>query len=326
MRFEVRYPSGEAHEVELPGTLAVLGRDPGSDLVLNDVKCSRRHAVVEAGADGLIIRDTDSANGIFVNGRKVERSRLRDGDVVRVGEITLRVLPEPVAGTVVMGPDEMQAMAFEPSPGFAKPAIATLETEPLDPAEAPVRRPAPRGGSTVKAASAAKASPSLPARPADGRAIPRPLTVSLLSALWLLSAVVYVAGAVVALRRPELPPPYGAVAAAVSALLALVAVALGIGLWGMKPWARLLQIVAAVLGLFVCPMTLASATVLVYFLRKGTAVRFRGKDPSLLSEADAAAAADLSAETAFAAAVLAMTALGVVSLALAAFYARPPAS
>jgi hypothetical protein len=45
-----------------------------------------------------------------------------------------------------------------------------------------------------------------------------------------------------------------------------------------------------------------------------------------LSEADAAAAADLSAETAFAAAVLAMTLLGVVSLALAAFYTRPPAS
>jgi hypothetical protein len=131
---------------------------------------------------------------------------------------------------------------------------------------------------------------------------------------------------VVALRRPELPSPYGAVAAAVSAVLAVIAVVLAIGLWSLRPWARVLQIVAAGLGLFVCPMTLASATVLVYFLRKGTAVRFRSQGDAPLSDADAAAAADLSAETAFAAAVLAMTALGVVSLAVAAFYARPSAS
>src|SRR3972149_1759941 len=44
MRFEVSYPAGSPHEVDLPGTVAVLGRDPASDLVLNDTKCSRRHA------------------------------------------------------------------------------------------------------------------------------------------------------------------------------------------------------------------------------------------------------------------------------------------
>ena len=62
-----------------------MGRDPSCDLVLNDLKCSRRHAVVEAGPDGLAIRDTGSANGIFVNGKKIERSALKAGDVVRLG-------------------------------------------------------------------------------------------------------------------------------------------------------------------------------------------------------------------------------------------------
>ena len=90
MRFEVRYPTGAPHEIELQGTLAVLGRDPSCDLVLNDVKCSRRHAVVEAGPDGLAIRDTESANGIFVNGIQVRYARLDDGDLVTFGTVRFR--------------------------------------------------------------------------------------------------------------------------------------------------------------------------------------------------------------------------------------------
>ncbi|HJS58981.1 MAG TPA: FHA domain-containing protein, partial [Vicinamibacteria bacterium] len=110
MRFEVKYPSGEPHEVELSGTVAVLGRDPSCDLVLNDARCSRRHAVVEAGPQGISIRDAGSANGIYVNGKKVERSALADGDVVRLGEVSLRVLPEEVPGTVVMAPEDLESM------------------------------------------------------------------------------------------------------------------------------------------------------------------------------------------------------------------------
>src|SRR5262245_6476074 len=94
VKFEVRYPTGSVHEVELQGTLAVLGRDPSCDLVLNDAKCSRRHAVIEAGPQGLSIRDSGSANGVYVNGKRVERSGLAEGDEVRLGEVTLKVLPE----------------------------------------------------------------------------------------------------------------------------------------------------------------------------------------------------------------------------------------
>ncbi len=110
MRFEVKYPAGEPHEVELSGTVAVLGRDPSCDLVLNDARCSRRHAVVEAGPQGISIRDAGSANGIYVNGKKVERSALASGDVVRLGEVCLKVLPEEVPGTVVMAPEDLESM------------------------------------------------------------------------------------------------------------------------------------------------------------------------------------------------------------------------
>ena len=85
----------------------VVGRDPSCDLVLHDVKCSRRHAVLEAGPDGIMIRDTGSANGVFLNEQKVERAPLKTGDVVRLGDSVVKVLPEEVEGTVVMGPADI---------------------------------------------------------------------------------------------------------------------------------------------------------------------------------------------------------------------------
>src|SRR5207344_2661672 len=108
MRFEIRYPTGSPHLVELQGTLVILGRDPSCDLVLSDPKCSRRHAVIEAVAHGLTIRDTGSANGVFVNAKRVERASLEPDDLIRVGEVIIKVLPEEITGTVVMGPDELE--------------------------------------------------------------------------------------------------------------------------------------------------------------------------------------------------------------------------
>ena len=52
MRFQISYPGGTTHEVDLPGSLCIVGRDPGCDIVLNDSKCSRRHAVVEDTPEG----------------------------------------------------------------------------------------------------------------------------------------------------------------------------------------------------------------------------------------------------------------------------------
>jgi hypothetical protein len=116
LRFEIQYPSLAPHEVELQGTLAVLGRDPSCDIVINDAKCSRRHAVIEAGPSGLTVRDSGSANGVFVNDRKIDRADLNPGDVVRLGEVLVRVLPEDVPGTVVMGPDEVDVDSPPPPP------------------------------------------------------------------------------------------------------------------------------------------------------------------------------------------------------------------
>ena len=137
--------------------MCVVGRDPGCDIVLNDSKCSRRHAVVEDGPEGLVIRDSGSANGIYVNGRKVEKSALRPGDTVRLGEVKLRLLPE-IGETVVMAPEGLDfdalgrrsrgARRFGPASRCPPPAPAVLTPAPAPPARAaprpPAARPAPR--------------------------------------------------------------------------------------------------------------------------------------------------------------------------------------
>ncbi len=78
--------------------------------------------------------------------------------------------------------------------------------------------------------------------------------------------------------RGDLPSPFGLVAAVVGGVLALLSAVMAIGLWTLKPWARFLQIAVAAIGLLDCPMTLASATVLVYMLRKPTALWFSGRN------------------------------------------------
>src|SRR5688500_20385727 len=95
VKFAVRYTSGAVHDVETAGDVAVIGRDPTCDLVLNDPKSSRRHAVVEAGPGGMVIRDTGSANGIVANGKKTARAVLQVGDPSRLGGAELAVPPAP---------------------------------------------------------------------------------------------------------------------------------------------------------------------------------------------------------------------------------------
>jgi hypothetical protein len=70
----------------------VLGRGSDCDVrIADDDAVSRRHAEVAVRAGECLIRDLGSCNGTFVNGRLVERARLRRGDVLLLGETEVRV-------------------------------------------------------------------------------------------------------------------------------------------------------------------------------------------------------------------------------------------
>ena len=57
---------------------------------------SRHHALILVGPREAIIEDLNSTNGVLVNGRKVSRQQLADGDAVTIGEIQFRYMARPL--------------------------------------------------------------------------------------------------------------------------------------------------------------------------------------------------------------------------------------
>ncbi len=66
-----------------------VGRDPGCDIFLNDVTVSRSHAVLELAGTEVSIEDAGSLNGTYVNGVRVDKAQLDDGDVIQVGKFQM---------------------------------------------------------------------------------------------------------------------------------------------------------------------------------------------------------------------------------------------
>ena len=64
----------------------VVGRSSECDIVIRDVHLSRRHCKIDACDGGWCVVDMDSKNGLLVNGQRVLRQRLGEGDVLRMGK------------------------------------------------------------------------------------------------------------------------------------------------------------------------------------------------------------------------------------------------
>ena len=67
-----------------------IGRAAGCELHIDSSSVSRHHALILAGTREAIIEDLNSTNGVIVNGRKVTRQVLNDGDILTLGDIQFR--------------------------------------------------------------------------------------------------------------------------------------------------------------------------------------------------------------------------------------------
>jgi pSer/pThr/pTyr-binding forkhead associated (FHA) protein len=76
----------------LDSDLTTVGRHPGSDIFLDDVTVSRRHAEFYRHPAGFSVRDVGSLNGTYVNRERIEETDLSDGDEVQVGKFRLTFL------------------------------------------------------------------------------------------------------------------------------------------------------------------------------------------------------------------------------------------
>ncbi len=75
-----------------------IGRHPESDVFLDDVTVSRRHAEVRFEEGGYWAHDVGSLNGTYLNRQRIDNAPLSSGDEVQVGKFRLLFLaPGPTA-------------------------------------------------------------------------------------------------------------------------------------------------------------------------------------------------------------------------------------
>ena len=66
-----------------------IGREPENDIVIPNPTVSRFHAKITRSEDKYFIEDLGSANGTMVNGIRVTKELLHDGDIVQLGDVVL---------------------------------------------------------------------------------------------------------------------------------------------------------------------------------------------------------------------------------------------
>jgi pSer/pThr/pTyr-binding forkhead associated (FHA) protein len=81
---------GRGEVVHVLGRRTSIGRTPDNDVQLDTKFVSRHHAMIISGPVHTIIEDLNSTNGILVNGRRVMRQMLKDGDTLAVGKTQFR--------------------------------------------------------------------------------------------------------------------------------------------------------------------------------------------------------------------------------------------
>jgi len=130
--------AGPQRDLVLPDALFTLGREKDNGLVLDSNEISRHHARLTCGPEGWAVEDLGSSNGTYVNGVRVARHLLQEGDVIGLGSLRLtffRGLPPPLPAVT------LPSITPPPLPAVAPP----VPPPGLPPAAG--RRPATGGGS-----------------------------------------------------------------------------------------------------------------------------------------------------------------------------------
>ncbi len=105
--------------------ICLIGRDPDNDLVLDSPTVSRHHARIFLSKEGWRVRDLQSRNGLFANGVKHEEVLLTAGDVIKLGEVALRLEALSEMG----GEDSEETLSMAAVPFVAHTTCATCDNK-----------------------------------------------------------------------------------------------------------------------------------------------------------------------------------------------------
>jgi predicted component of type VI protein secretion system len=123
-------------EVELGAGRTSIGRHPHNDIVIGNLAVSARHAAVTSVDGVTMLEDLDSSNGTFLNGQRIARAVLADGDRVTIANFQLEYLataaanfaPAPIGSIEVLnGASEGKILSlFKPVTTLGSPGVLVV--------------------------------------------------------------------------------------------------------------------------------------------------------------------------------------------------------
>jgi pSer/pThr/pTyr-binding forkhead associated (FHA) protein len=124
-----KYQGGEFPVV--PEKQIVVGRSSDLDMVLVEDMVSRKHAKIAMQADQIWIEDLGSTNGTFVNGEKIKRARLKEGDRVLIGTSILKLIAGDAPRENMDAKRELENVAAQRRTSQARTMSGSIEEVPL---------------------------------------------------------------------------------------------------------------------------------------------------------------------------------------------------
>jgi len=89
VRIEVTGGPQKGTKFNIPLPCTIGRRD--ADIRIRDMTVSKRHASLEASGEKIIFKDLGSTNGSIVNGKEIKEAELSDGDIIQMGDTTLKI-------------------------------------------------------------------------------------------------------------------------------------------------------------------------------------------------------------------------------------------
>jgi pSer/pThr/pTyr-binding forkhead associated (FHA) protein len=99
----LKFKEAVIREIPLDQDVITIGRKADNDIVIDNQAVSGYHARIKKEGNNLFIEDTNSLNGTYVNGQKVSKGELHNGDVALIGVHTLDVIFEKERETEIKG-------------------------------------------------------------------------------------------------------------------------------------------------------------------------------------------------------------------------------
>lgn len=131
----LKFKEAVVKEIPLDENFITIGRKAENGIVIDNQAVSGRHAQIRKEGDLIFIEDANSLNGTYVNGQKIQKCELYNGDIVLIGVHTLEVVSDKVRDTdsksfAVRGRSMDETMVIAPQD--QKKILAAVDKEKTD--------------------------------------------------------------------------------------------------------------------------------------------------------------------------------------------------